>query len=91
MTSPATATGSEAVLQVRAVPGLARFEAAEWDACATSPETLSAGDETFNPFVSHAFLSALEKRAASPAAPAGCRCMCGSSARAASSAPRPAT
>ncbi len=61
MTSPATATGSEAVLQVRAVPGLARFEAAEWDACATSPETLSAGDETFNPFVSHAFLSALEE------------------------------
>ncbi|MFG5120407.1 GNAT family N-acetyltransferase [Methylorubrum sp. POS3] len=61
MTSPATATGSEPALHVRAVPGLARFDAAEWDACATSPETLSAGDETFNPFVSHAFLSALEE------------------------------
>ncbi|WP_027173059.1 GNAT family N-acetyltransferase [Methylobacterium sp. 10] len=47
-------------LQVRAVTGLAEIPAAEWDACATSPETLAAGDETHNPFVSHAFLSALE-------------------------------
>ncbi|GJE55287.1 MULTISPECIES: GNAT family N-acetyltransferase [Methylobacterium] len=50
-----------AELHVRAVPGLARIPAAAWDACATSPETLSAGDETFNPFASHAFLSALEE------------------------------
>ena len=50
-----------AVFQVRAVPGLARIAAADWDACATSPETLGADDETFNPFVSHAFLSALEE------------------------------
>ncbi|WP_232628830.1 GNAT family N-acetyltransferase [Methylobacterium sp. Leaf118] len=61
MTSPATATGSEPALEVRAVPGLARFDAAEWDACARSPETLASGDETFNPFTSHAFLSALEE------------------------------
>ena len=61
MTSPATATGPEPALEVRAVPGLARFDAAEWDACATSPETLAASDETFNPFTSHAFLSALEE------------------------------
>ncbi|KQP15451.1 GNAT family N-acetyltransferase [Methylobacterium sp. Leaf93] len=47
-------------LQVRAVTGLAEIPATEWDACATSPETLAAGDETHNPFVSHAFLSALE-------------------------------
>ncbi|MCJ2130299.1 GNAT family N-acetyltransferase [Methylobacterium sp. E-045] len=47
-------------LQVRAVTGLAQIPAAEWDACATSPETLAAGDEMHNPFVSHAFLSALE-------------------------------
>ncbi|MBB3905470.1 hypothetical protein GGR33_005008 [Methylobacterium brachythecii] len=46
---------------MRAVPGLARISAADWDRCATSPETLSGGDETFNPFVSHAFLSALEE------------------------------
>lgn len=47
-------------LQVRAVPGIGQIPAAEWDACATSPETVSAGDETHNPFTSHAFLSALE-------------------------------
>jgi predicted N-acyltransferase len=52
---------SAAELHVRAVPGLVRIPATEWDRCATSPETLSAGDETFNPFVSHAFLSALEE------------------------------
>ena len=61
MTTPATANAPEPVLQVRAVPGMARFDAAEWDACATSPETLGAGDETFNPFTCHDFLSALEE------------------------------
>ena len=49
-----------AELTVRAVPGLARIARADWDRCATSPETLSGGDETHNPFVSYAFLSALE-------------------------------
>lgn len=48
-------------LQVRVLSGLAEVPAAAWDTCATSPETLSAGDETFNPFISHAFLSALEE------------------------------
>ncbi|GJE18055.1 GNAT family N-acetyltransferase [Methylobacterium marchantiae] len=52
---------SAATLQVRAVTGLAQIPADQWDACATSAETLSAGDETHNPFVSHAFLSALEE------------------------------
>ena len=47
-------------LRVRAVTGLKEIGAAAWDACATSPETLGSGDETHNPFVSHAFLSALE-------------------------------
>ncbi|UYW25578.1 GNAT family N-acetyltransferase [Methylorubrum extorquens] len=61
MTTPATANAPEPVLQVRAVPGMAQFDAAEWDACATSPETLGAGDETFNPFTCHDFLSALEE------------------------------
>ena len=58
-------TGSAAetatVLRVRALAGLKEIGAAAWDACATSAETLSAGDETFNPFVTHAFLSALEE------------------------------
>ncbi|MDP4024234.1 GNAT family N-acetyltransferase [Methylobacterium sp. NEAU 140] len=48
-------------LTVRALTGLKEIGAAAWDACALSPETLAAGDETFNPFVSHAFLSALEE------------------------------
>ncbi|MCJ2039807.1 GNAT family N-acetyltransferase [Methylobacterium sp. J-059] len=54
---PAT---SETVLKVRALAGLKEIGAAAWDACATSAETLGSGDETHNPFVSHAFLSALE-------------------------------
>ena len=56
---PDTARSDE--LQVRALPSLSKISDADWDRCATSPETLSAGDETFNPFVSHAFLSALEE------------------------------
>ncbi|MCE4226432.1 N-acetyltransferase [Methylobacterium sp. C25] len=61
-TSPRTQHDAPvAEIQVRVVPGLARISAEDWDRCATSPETLSAGDETYNPFVSHAFLSALEE------------------------------
>lgn len=64
MDIPGETSGAQAEivteLQVRAVPGLSGITAAEWDACATSAETLSGGDETHNPFVSHAFLSALE-------------------------------
>ncbi len=58
----ATGAPAETVtdLQVRAVPGLSGIDAADWDSCATSAETLSGGDETHNPFTSHAFLSALE-------------------------------
>ena len=50
-----------APLTVRALTGLKEIGAAAWDACALSPETLASGDETHNPFVSHAFLSALEE------------------------------
>jgi predicted N-acyltransferase len=39
---------------VKVVPSIADIDAAQWDACA-NPDT-----ETFNPFVSHAFLKALE-------------------------------
>lgn len=55
------AEAAAAELRVRAVTGLQEIGAAAWDSCATSAETLSGGDETFNPFVSHAFLSALEE------------------------------
>ncbi|GJD94340.1 GNAT family N-acetyltransferase [Methylobacterium iners] len=61
METPAPAASAASELQVRAVAGLGGIAAADWDACATSPETLAAGDETYNPFVSHAFLSALEE------------------------------
>ena len=60
MHPPGTAAPAEAALIVRALPGLKEIGAAAWDGCATSSETLGSGDETFNPFVSHAFLSALE-------------------------------
>ncbi|KQT13809.1 hypothetical protein ASG40_19680 [Methylobacterium sp. Leaf399] len=60
MKTPDEAPTSPAELQVRPLTGLAQIPAARWDACATSAETLAGGDETHNPFVSHAFLSALE-------------------------------
>ena len=53
--------GDAANLSVRILPSLAAIPAAEWDACAVSPETRGEGDEPHNPFVSHAFLSALEE------------------------------
>ena len=46
----------------RTIPSLDRIDAAAWDACANPPD-LSESDacgERSNPFVSHAFLSALE-------------------------------
>ena len=56
-----TAAEAASILRVRALRGLSEIGAAAWDACATSADTLSGGDETCNPFVSHAFLSALEE------------------------------
>jgi predicted N-acyltransferase len=45
----------------RFVQSLEKVEAAAWDACA-NPKTLTAEDgERFNPFVTHAFLNALER------------------------------
>ncbi|GJD58972.1 hypothetical protein MTDSW087_03775 [Methylobacterium dankookense] len=60
METPGATPEATTALQVRALPGLKEIGAGVWDACATSPETLGAGDETHNPFLSHAFLSALE-------------------------------
>jgi predicted N-acyltransferase len=45
-------------LQIRVVPAIAEVPAAAWDACA-DPESASE-DCPYNPFVSHAFLHALE-------------------------------
>ncbi len=47
----------------RTIPSLAGIEAAAWDACANPPgltESEACG-ERYNPFISHAFLSALER------------------------------
>ncbi|MGO4524810.1 GNAT family N-acetyltransferase [Microvirga sp. 2MCAF35] len=45
-------------IQVKIAQGLSAVAAVDWDACALG--TGSADDDPFNPFVSHAFLSALE-------------------------------
>ncbi|AWN36571.1 GNAT family N-acetyltransferase [Methylobacterium radiodurans] len=63
METPGSPRETASALQVRALAGLKEIGAAAWDACATSAETLGDGDETHNPFVSHAFLSALEDSA----------------------------
>ncbi|HYA80028.1 MAG TPA: GNAT family N-acetyltransferase [Methylocystis sp.] len=47
-------------LHTRCIGSLAEIDAAAWDACA-NPSGTSAEGERFNPFVSHAFLSALER------------------------------
>jgi predicted N-acyltransferase len=44
---------------IRVVPSITDVDAAEWDACATGGE-VSSSEKPYNPFVSHAFLSALE-------------------------------
>ena len=44
--------------QIKIAQGLKAVTAGAWDACAFQAE--SGGDDPFNPFLSHAFLSALE-------------------------------
>src|SRR5438045_3319598 len=48
-------------LRIRIIPAIADVPAAAWDACA-NPQQISSGVQnySYNPFVSHAFLSALE-------------------------------
>ncbi|NIX77724.1 GNAT family N-acetyltransferase [Microvirga terricola] len=46
--------------QVKIAQGLKAVPAAAWDSCALPGQELNPGGEPFNPFVSHAFLSALE-------------------------------
>jgi len=50
-----------AELRIRIAPSLAEIPAAAWDACAASSTELSTRGQVDNPFVSHAFLSALEQ------------------------------
>ena len=48
---------------VRSARDLAKVDAARWDACANPPglDAAAAGGERFNPFITHAFLLALEQ------------------------------
>jgi predicted N-acyltransferase len=46
--------------QLKMAQGLGPVPAASWDACALSPPQAGSVDDPHNPFVSHAFLSALE-------------------------------
>ncbi len=50
-------------LKARIIRALAEIEAARWDACANPPDLTAeeACGERFNPFISHAFLDALEQ------------------------------
>src|SRR3954463_7926279 len=45
-------------LRIRVLPAIADVPAAAWDACATP--ALDAANHAYNPFISHAFLHALE-------------------------------
>ncbi|BDV35879.1 GNAT family N-acetyltransferase [Methylocystis iwaonis] len=45
----------------RFVQSLEKVEAAAWDACANPPTLTQADGERFNPFITHAFLCALER------------------------------
>lgn len=50
-----------ALFRLRQVGSLAEIPAGAWDACANSPLAPNSASERFNPFLSHGFLSALEK------------------------------
>ncbi|AWN54905.1 GNAT family N-acetyltransferase [Methylobacterium sp. 17Sr1-1] len=54
------ATPAAGTLQVRVVQRISEIAAADWDRCALSAESLAGAAESHNPFVTHAFLSALE-------------------------------
>jgi uncharacterized protein len=48
-------------LTARFVQSLDKVPAAAWDACANPPNLTQADGERFNPFITHAFLDALER------------------------------
>jgi hypothetical protein len=49
--------------RIRQIASLAAVKAADWDACANPGGLASPGGERFNPFLTHAFLDALETSA----------------------------
>ncbi len=53
--------GDAEQILVRIEPDIARLDAAQWDACANPISSDITLDRPYNPFISHAFLSALEE------------------------------
>ncbi len=53
--------GDAEQILVRIEPDIAKLDAAKWDACANPISSDLTQDRPFNPFISHAFLSALEE------------------------------
>src|SRR5262249_42598447 len=53
-------------LRIRVVPAIADIAASQWDACA-NPAQPESQEYVYNPFISHAFLSALESSASATA------------------------
>jgi len=53
--------GDAEQILVRIEPDIARLDAAQWDACANPISSDITQDRPYNPFISHAFLSALEQ------------------------------
>ncbi len=52
---------SASPFRIRSVESIAAVQAADWDACANPPgAAFASGGERFNPFLTHAFLGALE-------------------------------
>lgn len=54
-------------LRVRIIENIAEIDPAQWDACANPGETQHGAQRPYIPFISHAFLSALEKSGSSSA------------------------
>jgi predicted N-acyltransferase len=61
--APLTLKGPMPAFSARTAPSLANVPADAWDACANPPDITEseASGERYNPFISHAFLSALER------------------------------
>ncbi len=53
--------GDAEQILVRVEPDITAIDAAEWDACANPPASENNTGRPYNPFISHAFLSALEE------------------------------
>jgi predicted N-acyltransferase len=53
--------GDAEQILVRIEPDITSLDAAKWDACANPDSSSAAQDRPYNPFISHAFLSAMEE------------------------------